>query len=170
MNTTMESMPEVSRTHGGMPAWAFLGAGYDGEKLRLYWPYKSEIAGKRFLTRLIVVRCRWFALDITRIHMPDDGEREWPHDHSRDFWSWKTGCYEEWVYDNPDDLSSRQLRHNRRFTIHSLRHTQAHSITRVSPRLVTVMFLGPKKQKSSYWTPDGKQPTGMKVDQDGEIA
>lgn len=158
---------QVTRTHGGMPVRALLGVGYDGERLRLYWPYTSDIDGRRFLTRFIAIRCRWFGVDVTRIHMADDEKREWPHDHSRDFWSFKAGWYTEWVYSNPEDLSARHLRRHSRFSVHRMPCTRAHSITEVSPGLVTVMFLGPRRQKSSYWTSDGLQSTGMKVDQGG---
>jgi hypothetical protein len=158
--------PEVKRKNGGMPDWAFLGAGTDHEgRLRLYWPYTSDVGGRRFLTRFILFRTPWASMDITRISMADD-QREYPHDHSRTFWSWKWGWYAEDVYDDPDDLARvRHVRH-RRLGVHRLRHDQAHSITEVSPHLVTVLFLGRRRQKSSYWTPEGKQTTGMAVDQD----
>lgn len=157
---------KVTRTHGGMPNWCLLGIGLVDRWPRLFWPYRSIIEDKKFLTRFIVVRCPFFSIDATRIHMPDDGEREYPHDHSRDFWSFKAGSYNEWVYNNPDNLADRVLRRHGRFSIHHLRRTQAHSITWVSPHLVTFLFLGRQRQKSSYWTPEGKKSTGMKVDQD----
>lgn len=155
---------EVARKNGGMPSWAVLGVGVNHEgKLVLYWPYTSDIDGERFLTRFIVLRTPYVSCDVTRIHMTDD-QRAYPHDHSRTFWSWKFGWYAEEVYDNPAGLTSvRHIRH-RKLGIHRLRYTQAHSITAVSPHLVTVTFLGPKRQPSSYWTPTGKQSTGMGVD------
>jgi hypothetical protein len=99
--------------------------------------------------------------------MPDN-QRAYPHDHSRSFVSFKLGSYEEDVFYDPADLTSRRHRKHGRFSFHQLRYNQAHSITKVSPRLVTVLFLGPKRQKSSYWTPSGKQTTGMMVDQDDD--
>ena len=126
---------EVKRKHGGMPDWALLGIGIDtAGKLRLYWPYTSEINGERFLTRFMVVRSPYASCDITRISMADD-RREYPHDHSRTFFSWKFGWYEEDVYTDPADLSAVQHKRHRRLGIHRLRHSEAHSITRVSPRL-----------------------------------
>lgn len=158
---------EVTRTHGGMPNWALLGVGIDAaRKLRLYWPYRSEIDGQPFLTRFIVFRTPLASVDITRIGMADN-QREHPHDHSRDFWSFKlTGWYEEDVFYDRDDLANRRHIRHRRFGIHRLRHTQAHSITRVSPHLVTVLFLGRQRQASNYWTPAGLQTIGMAVDQE----
>ena len=156
---------KVTRTKGGMPGWAILGVGRADGKWVTYWPYKSEIDGKRFLTRFILFRSPLFSIDITRIHMSDD-QRAYPHDHSRSFASFKFGSYEEWVYYEPEDLTQRRFRKHSKFSTHLLRFNQAHSITRVSPGLVTILFLGPRHQKSNYWTPTGFQSIGMKVDQD----
>jgi hypothetical protein len=156
---------KVIRTAGGLPEWCLLSVGIVNGKPVFFWPYKSEINGKRFLTRFILFRTPLASVDITRISMADD-DRAWPHDHSRSFVSWKFGSYEEWVYYNPADLTSRRYRKHRRFSFHQLRHCQAHSITQVSPGLVTVLFLGPKRRKSSYWTPEGMQSTGMIADRD----
>lgn len=154
------------RTHGGMPNWAILGVGIDtAGKVRLYWPYRSKIDGQPFLTRFIVVRNPWFSMDITRIGMADD-QREYPHDHSRTFRSWKFGWYEEDVYYDKNDLTNKRHKRHGRFSLHRLRYTQAHSITKVSPKLVTVLFLGRQRQTSNYWTPDGLQSIGMAVDQE----
>jgi hypothetical protein len=156
----------VERKHGGMPEWAVLGVGRNHEgRLVAYWPYTSDIDGQRFLTRFMVLRTPLASVEITRIHM-DDGARSFPHDHSRTFASWKLGRYAEDVYGDPADLTARRHRRHRRFSMALLRHTQAHSITWVSPKLVTVTFLGPKRGKSSYWTPDGFQSIGMGVDQE----
>ena len=157
---------KVVRKHGGMPNWALLGVGIDAEgKTRLYWPYTSEIDGERFLTRFMVLRTPWVSLDITRIGMADD-QREYPHDHSRTFRSLKFGWYEEDVYYDRDDLTKMEHKRHGRFSIHRLKYTEAHSITRVSPKLVTVLFLGRQRQKSNYWTPKGLQTIGMAVDQE----
>ncbi|HEV2175229.1 MAG TPA: hypothetical protein VGR71_16770 [Nitrospira sp.] len=157
---------KVERKNGGMPNWCVLGVGVNHEgKLVCYWPYTSEIDGERFLTRFIVVRTPLASVDVTRIHMPDD-QRKFPHDHSRTFWSFKFGWYAEDVFYDKADLSlTRHVRH-RRLGVHRLKYTQAHSITEVSPKLVTVLFLGPRRQKSNYWTPNGLQSIGMGVDQD----
>jgi hypothetical protein len=157
---------KVERTHGGMPNWAFLGIGRDAAgKMRLYWPYRSRIDDQPFLTRFIVIRNPWFSMDVTRVSMADD-DREWPHDHSRTFRSLKLGWYSEWVYRDKDDLTQREHRRHRRFSLHTLRYTEAHSITEVSPHLVTILFLGRQRQKSNYWTPAGLQTIGMAVDQE----
>lgn len=158
---------KVERKAGGMPDYAVLGIGRNHEGwLTAYWPYTSEIGGQRFLTRFIVFRTPWLGLDVTRVHMADD-QREYPHDHSRTFLSWKFGWYAEEVYDDPSDLGRKRHVRHRRLGIHRLRFTEAHSITAVSPRLITVLLTLRRRQPSNYWTPEGKQSTGMGVDQDG---
>jgi len=58
---------KVERKHGSMPRWAVLGIGKDPSgRLRLYWPWWSDINGERFLTRFIVIRNSLVTLEITR--------------------------------------------------------------------------------------------------------
>jgi hypothetical protein len=147
---------KVERTGGGMPEYAFMK------------PYIAKIDGKPFLKRFILFRTPLCSIDITRI-CTDDLSRPFPHDHSRSFVSLKFGTYDEWVYYNPEEPTERRFRKHRRFSFHQLRHNQAHTITRVSPKLVTILFLGPKRHGSSYWTPTGLQSTGMKVDQNDSL-
>jgi hypothetical protein len=143
---------KVERKGGGMRRWMFM------------TPYWSEIDGQRFLSRFVFIFTPLFGCHVTRIHMADN-QREYPHDHSATFWSWKLGWYAEDVYDDPADLGSRRHVRHRRFGIHRLRWTEAHSITQVSPRLVTVLFLSRRRNNSTYWTPAGRQSIGMKMDE-----
>jgi hypothetical protein len=146
--------PMVIRKNGGMPKWGLM---------RWYW---SNVGRERFLTRLIVLRTPLVSCDITRIHGADD-QRVHPHDHSRSFMSFKVlGGYDEWVYYDPSDLTQRRFRRHRWLSCHLMRYNMAHSITRVAPVTVTVTFLWRRRQKSSYWTPDGLKTIGMKVDQE----
>jgi hypothetical protein len=154
---------KVERKNGGMPKWAVLSFSIVAGKPRFYWPYTSDVGGKRFLTRFIPLFTPWGGTHITRVSMADD-QRKYPHDHSATFASLKFGSYEEDVYSDPDDLSQAEHRVHRRFSCHVLRYNQAHSITRVSPHLVTILFLGWRRNKSSYWTPEGKIPLGMTMD------
>jgi hypothetical protein len=144
---------EVTRKDGGMPEHAFL------------YPWWVNINGKRFISRLVIFKTPWAGIDVSRIHMPDD-DRDHPHDHSRSFISLKLGWYNEWVYYNPSDLTQRRLRKHRWFSAHLMRYQWAHSITEVSPHLVTILFLGRTRQKSSYWTSTGKQLTGVNPGRD----
>jgi hypothetical protein len=156
---------KVERKAGGMPNWAFLSVGKNHEgKWTAYWPYTSKIGGQPFLTRFMVFRTPYLGLDITRVHMADD-QREYPHDHSRTFFSWKWGWYAEEVYTDPGDLKAVQHKRHRRLGIHRLGHDEANSITHVSPRLVTVLLTLRQRHASNYWTPDGMQSIGMGVDQ-----
>ena len=127
-DTANQITPEVERKSGGMRRYMFM---------ERYW---SEIGGQRFLSRFVFFFTPWAGSHITRVHMADN-QREWPHDHSATFWSWKFGWYAEDVYDNPGDLASKRHVRHRRFGIHRLRYDQAHSITEVSPRLITILFL-----------------------------
>ncbi len=163
---TTTTTPKVERKGGGMPNYALLGVGKNHEgKWTLYWPYTSDVEGERFLTRFILFRTPLAGVEITRIHKDDLG-RPYPHDHSRTFLSWKFGWYNEWAFYDKDDLTVKRHIMHRPFGIHRLRHTQAHSITQVSPGLVTVLFSGPRRQASNYWTEQGLQSIGMGVDQE----
>lgn len=148
MPVTTVREPEVTRKNGGMPEWALF---------RTYW---TKVGARRFISRFIVLRTPFGGVEITRIHT-DDNDRPHPHDHSRSFISFKAGSYDEWVYYDPEDLTQRRLRRHRPLSAHLMRYVWAHSITRVSRRLVTVTFLGPRRQRSSYWTPDGKRLSGV---------
>jgi hypothetical protein len=149
-----EATDVVTRKNGGMPEWAFLE------------PYWADVNGKRFLSRFMFFRTPLLSCDITRIHTADN-QRDHPHDHSRSFVTWKLlGSYDEWVHYDPSDLSQRRFRRHRWLSAHLMRHNMAHSITRVSPVTVTFAVQGPRRHKSSYWTPDGLRTTGMKVDQE----
>jgi hypothetical protein len=164
LRETQGVMNKVTRKHGGMPDWALLGIGLQDRRPVLYWPYWSNVDGERFLTRFIIIFTPLGGIHVTRVHTADNA-RLYPHDHSRSFISFKLGWYNEWVYYNPQDLSQRRLRTHGRFSFHLMRYNMAHSITQVSPKLVTVLFLGRKKQKSNYWTALGKRTIGMKIDQ-----
>jgi hypothetical protein len=149
MNSETQVTNKVERKDGGMPEYAFM------------YPWWSKIDGKPFLSRFVFFRTPWATIDITRIHT-DDNQRPWPHDHSRSFVSFKLiGSYDEDVFYDPDDLTSRRRRRHSWLSCHLMRYNMAHSITRVSPVLVTVLFGGPTRRKSSYWTPAGLQPTGV---------
>lgn len=142
----------VTRQGGGMRRWMLL------------QPWWSDIDGQRFLTRFVLVFCPWFGCHVTRIHMADN-QREYPHDHSATFWSLKFGWYAEDVYSGDPRHPVKQHVRHRRLGIHRLRHDQAHSITAVSPRLWTILFLSRRQDHgSAYWTPAGRQSTGMTMD------
>lgn len=145
--------PKVERRKGGMPKYAFLK------------PYWSRIDGKPFLSRFIFFFTPWAGCHITWIRQADN-QREWPHDHSATFASFKLfGGYEEDVFDNPGNLAVRRNVKHRWLSAHILPYTRAHSITKISPFTVTILFLGKRRQPSNYWTPDGKRSLGMKMDE-----
>lgn len=143
----------VERRGGGMPERAFLS------------PWWSRIGGRPFLSRFIVFLTPRAGCLLTWIRQADI-QREWPHDHASSFWSFMLlGSYDEKVYDDPADLAKVRVRHHRWLSGHVLRHDQAHSVTRVGKFTVTLVITGRRKHKRSYWTPQGRQSTGMKMDE-----
>lgn len=147
--------PKVERSGGGMPKYAF------------FRPYWSRINDRPFMARFIFFFTPLAGCHITWIRQADN-QREWPHDHSATFISFRLlGSYEEDVFTDPSDLGKIEHRRHRWLSATRLRHTEAHSITKISRfPLVTVLFLGRRRQKSSYWTPGGKLLTGMKMDEE----
>lgn len=157
--------PKVERKNGGMPKWAVLGLTVADGKIQRFWPYTSDVGGRRFLTRFIFFFTEYAGCHVTLISQADN-QREFPHDHSATFVSFRlTGSYEEDVFTDPADLTRREHRTHRWLSASRLRHAEAHSITKISRfPLITILFLGRRRQKSNYWTPSGKQPLGMKMD------
>jgi hypothetical protein len=152
--STTGSKATVERSYGGMRKWMFL------------TPYHSDVNGKRFLTRFVFFFTPFAGAHITRIHMADD-QRKWPHDHSASFLSIRLlGWYDENVYTDPGDLTKKQFRVHKWLSASRLRYDEAHSITAVAPYTVTLLLLGRRRNKSSYWTDEGKQPLGMAMDKD----
>lgn len=120
-------------------------------------PYQVTIGGRTFLKRRTIFLTPLCGLLWTRIYSADD-QRQYPHDHSASFWSLKFGWYAEDVHDKN---GKRHVMHLR-FSCHLMRYDQAHSITAVSPHLRTLVLVLRHRQDPSYWTPQGKVPTGMK--------
>ena len=146
--------PKVERTKGGMRKWMFLE------------PYRSKIDGRPFLDRFVFFFTPYGGMHITWIRQPDN-QREFPHDHSATFLSWRLlGGYSEDVFTDPADLGKREHRVHRWLSATRLRASEAHSITRISRwGTVTLLFLGKRRQPSNYWTPEGKQSLHMTMDE-----
>jgi hypothetical protein len=127
-------------------------------------PYWSDVDGKPFLTRFVF----WFnprgGCHVTFIHQPDN-QREWPHDHSASFVSVKLiGGYEEDVYSGSHTRPDKRHRKHRWLSCHVMHASEAHSITRTSRILVTLVILGQRVQPSNYWTPQGLKSIGLRMD------
>jgi hypothetical protein len=147
--------PKVERRKGGMSKWAFL------------TPYWLKINDRLFLVRFIFFFTPYAGCVITWIREADN-QREYPHDHSAMFRSWNLlGGYEEDVFSDPEDLSVVRHRKHRWLSCHRMKVTEAHSITKISRAgTVTLLFLGPRRNHSAYWTPAGKQSLGLKIDEE----
>ncbi len=146
--------PKVERRKGGMPKYAFL------------MPYWSRINDRPFLTRFIFFFTPYGGCHITWIRQPDN-QREYPHDHSATFASFKVaGGYEEDVFSGDITNPVKRHRKHRWLSCHVMSHTEAHSITKISRwGTVTLLFLGRRRHGSNYWTPNGMQSLGLKMDE-----
>lgn len=135
----------TQRKDSGLPLWGIN---------RDYW---VRIGDEPFLDRRVIVICPWFAVLLTEIYKPDSDQRD-PHDHSRWFASWViSGGYTEDVYSDPADLAgSRRSRRHRRWSVHAMPASRAHTITAVDKILRTLVIAGRSRGTWAFWTPRGK--------------
>lgn len=122
--------------------------------MRRHW---AQVDGETFIWRRQIVQCPWFAVLLTRIGATDSRD---PHDHSRSFVSFiLRGGYTELVYPDKDDLSVVRERTHRRWSIHTLRHIEAHRIIKIEHPLTTFAVCGRMQVKEfTFWTPEGRVP------------
>lgn len=116
-----------------------------------------------YLDRLRLVQTPLFGVYLHRIHVPD-ADRD-PHDHPWWFASLVlSGGYDELVWDHPEDISyaSRRdmirrarTRARGRWSLRTIRRTQAHMITDVSGQLWTLVLTGPRRSSWGFWTAEG---------------
>jgi hypothetical protein len=133
----------TNRKNNGLPAW---GINED------YWVRLGE---EPFIDRKILVICPWFAIFVSDIHQPDQ-QRD-PHDHSRGFISFiLNGGYMENLYRNPGDLNEVETRCHKRWSVHVMNISKAHSIVKVTHPLRTLVFAGKTRGTWSFWTAAGK--------------
>lgn len=107
------------------------------------------------MTRLVVVKTRWFSVMVHRIYVPDF--RPDPHDHPWTwFWSWIwSGGYTEEI--TSADGKTR-LRTHKKGSQHVMRSSEAHRITKIHGVLWTFFVTGRDLGGYNYWTPEGKIP------------
>jgi hypothetical protein len=131
------------------PHWAFL-EGFQVTK-----------SGQPYLDRLRVFQTPLFGLYLHRIHTPDV-DRD-PHNHPWWFASLVlSGGYDELVWDHPEDIGRpmprnviRRARSRGRFSLRSIRRSEAHRITDVRGVLWTLVLTGPRRASWGFWTPRG---------------
>jgi hypothetical protein len=120
--------------------------------LQRHW---VKINDEYMLKRLKIVQTPWFAVLLTKIYKPDS--ERYPHSHFRSAVSLiLSGGYTERVFSDPADLSKFIVRSNRRWSLHTIPTSIAHSITRVEKPLWTLLLAGPTTGEFVFWTPDGK--------------
>lgn len=134
----------TERKNGGMPSWGVN---------RAYW---VRVGDEPFLDRRVLAICPWFAVLLSDIYGPDTGRD--PHDHSRGFASLiLSGSYAEDVYSDPRDLGRVTSRRHRRWSLHRMPASRAHSITSVpGGRVRTLVIAGRSRGTWSFWTSQGK--------------
>ena len=119
--------------------------------------------GRPYLDRLRVIQTPLFGVYLHRIHTPD-GDRD-PHDHPWWFASLVlSGSYDEMVWDHPEDrtrpawrdqISWARTRHRGRWSLRTIRRSQAHRITDVHGTLWTLVLTGPRRASWGFWTDRG---------------
>jgi hypothetical protein len=133
---------KTKRKNGEMPRW---GVNRD------YW---VSVGDTPFLDRKVLVICPWFGVFLTDVHKPDTGRD--PHDHSRPFISViLSGGYIEVVYANQSGMINLTSKLRRRWSVHLMRTTEAHTIRFVQRDTRTLVFAGRSRGTWSFWTPDG---------------
>lgn len=129
------------------PRWAFL-EGFQVSK-----------DGRPYLDRLRVLQTPLFGVYLHRIHIPDR-DRD-PHNHPWWFASLVvSGGYEETVWDHPEDCAcpwtaQTHIRHRGRWSLGTIRRSQAHRITTVHGALWTLVLTGPRRSSWGFWTEHG---------------
>lgn len=99
--------------------------------------------GLIYLVRRRIVQTPWFGIYVHDIHEPDGSD---PHDHPWSFISVVLrGHYVERVFADPLRSRSNVRRLHRRFSVHRMGRSSGHKIIEVSPRLVTLIIVGPRR-------------------------
>ena len=112
--------------------------------------------GRPYLDRLRLLQTPLFGIYLHRIHVPD-ADRD-PHDHPWWFASLVlSGGYDELVWDHPEDIGELAARRRvrGRWSLRTIRRTQAHMITDVRGQLWTLVLTGPRRSSWGFWTADG---------------
>lgn len=106
--------------------------------------------GKPYLDRLRVVQTPLFGIYLHRIHAPDLDRG--PHDHPWCFASLVlSGGYSEEVWDDPSVPLAHRTRARPRWSLRSLRRSQAHAITAVDGVLWTLVLTGRRHSTWRFW-------------------
>jgi hypothetical protein len=119
--------------------------------------------GRPYLDRLRLVQTPWAGVYLHRIHVPDP-DRD-PHNHPWWFASVVlSGGYDELVWDHPEDIGQPAARDTirwarrrvrNRWSLRTIRRSQAHRITGVHGQLWTLVLTGPRRSSWGFWTGEG---------------
>lgn len=106
-----------------------------------------------YLRRLRILQTPLFGIYLHWIFEPD-ADRD-PHDHPWRFWSVVLrGGYAEKLYDAGVGLNGRAFVRSR-WSVHTVRLSQAHQITEIEEGLVTLAVVGRRAQEWGFWTDGG---------------
>lgn len=141
-------MEKLKETKGRTsPRWAFW------ERMTI-----PCLDGLVYLVRLRVIQTPLFALYVHDIHEPD-GDRA-PHNHPWTFISIVLrGHYTEHVHVDPDPERKRVEtiveKTHKRFSIHKMPQSQAHTIVEAGPNLKTLILTGRRRSSWGFFTDKG---------------
>lgn len=119
--------------------------------LRMFEVPDATEPDRTYLRRLRVAQTPWFGIYVHWIYLPDR-DRD-PHDHPWPLLSWiLRGGYTETVWTGR--LTHSQHR-RRRWSLHRVPITVAHSIDSLEPRTVTLVLVGRRCREWGFWTATG---------------
>lgn len=113
------------------------------------WQFVHDLEnGDLYLQRLWLIKTRWFAIALHWFHQPDKARDL--HDHPWSFLSIVLrGHYRETL---PGDHKGRIVS---RWNYKPHGPAGAHSVTYITPGLLTLVIRGPKRQRWGFYTEDG---------------
>lgn len=121
-----------------------------------------------YLDRLRMIQTPLFGIYLHRIHGPDRDRG--PHDHPWWFASLVlSGSYFEHLWDNPADPKVYRARNHPRWSVKSIRRSQAHAIQEVDGCLWTLVLTGPRHKTWRFWI-DGRPVDWKDYSLAGEMA
>jgi hypothetical protein len=116
--------------------------------------FHIEKNGVLYLDRLRIMQTPWFGVMLHRIHTPDL-DRD-PHDHPWPFASLiLRGWYTEELWDTADIASGSRHRIRSRWSVKTIRLSQAHKIRAVGEGLLTLVITGRRQGSWRFWTETG---------------
>jgi hypothetical protein len=131
-----------------------MGMSRHGGRWAVVVPHTITHNGSTYLNRLRVVQTPLVSVYLHKIHQPDI----FPYGHDHPWWFASLilcGGYQEEVWDDPRKRASYR-RERKRWSLRTIKRSQAHTITRVDGDLWSLVITGPKRGTWRFY-PD-RQP------------